>query len=367
MKIAHMDGTTLGGRIAEARKARDLTQEHLATSVGIDRSALGLIEKGKRKVSAVELVDLAAALDTPLAWFVREPVAAVISRRSEAGPSHEVTARLDQALELFAGDVAELLADGVVVAVVDRLTWPVPRSEDDAEVLAGKARDYLSLGSEPVVGLAGVAERFGLFSCVLGFGDRGADGALVEVADGAAVAIIDGDARPGRRRMSLAHELGHWLFGDAYDSNTTADTEALITGFAAHFLAPRAGVVHLWGNYPSDNVRDKAIRVAGAYKMSWSAVLTHLRNLGLITEEQRRVEYQRLPVTGEFARLQVARATEELRPPSVSPKLASAIIDAYVDLRISAGRTVELLRGQLDAGELPLPRAETAADYARMG
>ena len=76
-----MDGKILGERIVEARKARDLTQEHLAATIGIDRSALGLIEKGKRKVSAIELVDLAAALSTPLAWFVRDPLAAVISRR----------------------------------------------------------------------------------------------------------------------------------------------------------------------------------------------------------------------------------------------------------------------------------------------
>ena len=91
-----MDGTTLGTRIAEARKALDLTQEHLATSVGIDRTALGLIEKGKRKVSAVELVGLATALNTPLAWFVRDPLPMVVSRRSDAGPSHEITARLDR-------------------------------------------------------------------------------------------------------------------------------------------------------------------------------------------------------------------------------------------------------------------------------
>jgi DNA-binding XRE family transcriptional regulator len=44
-EIAHMDGTTLGTRIAETRKALDLIQEHLATSVGIDGTALGLIEK----------------------------------------------------------------------------------------------------------------------------------------------------------------------------------------------------------------------------------------------------------------------------------------------------------------------------------
>lgn len=362
-----MDGATLGTRIVEARKAAELTQEHLAAVVGIDRTALGLIEKGRRKVSAIELVDLAAALDTPLAWFVREPVAAVTSRRAEAGPSHEITARLDQALELFAGDVAELVADGVIEAFVDRPTWAAPRSQHDAETLASQVREHLGLGSEPLKSIAAVAERFGLYSCALGLGDKGADGALVEVTDGVAVAVIDGDARPGRRRMSLAHELGHWLFGDAYDSNTAPDTEQMITSFAVFFLAPRKGVTKLWNEHFSDNLRDRAIRVAGTYRLSWSAVLTHLRNLGLITDDQVRAEHQHIPVTGEFDRLRIPRGAEELRPPTVSPGLAAAVLDAYVDLRLAAARTVELLRGQLQEADLPPRREETAADYARMG
>jgi len=366
VKIAHMDGTTLGTRIAEARKALDLTQEHLATSVGIDRTALGLIEKGKRKVSAVELVGLAAALDTPLAWFVRDPLPMVVSRRSGAGPSHEITARLDRELELFAGDVAALLESGVIKAVADRPSWAIPQSYDDAENVAQQVRGHLGLGIDPLLDIAGAAEQFGLYSCSLSLGDKGADGALVEVAYGAAAVVIDGDARAARRRMSLAHELGHWLFGDAYDSNATAEAEQMITSFAAHLLAPRAGVVALWGHDTSDTLRDKIIRVAGTFRMSWSAAILHLRNLALITAEQYRSVERDNPAVGEFARLQITLATEELTPPSVSPELTAAILAAYVDRRLTAPRVVELLRGQLQEGDLPQQRAETAADYGRL-
>ena len=282
-----MDGKALGARIAEARKALNLTQEHLANRVGIDRTALGLIENGKRKVSAVELVDLAAALDIPLAWFVHDPLPAVVSRRAEAGPGHEVTARLDRELELFSGDVASLIEVGVLSAVDDRPTWNLPCTHNDSEKVAIQVREYVAAGTGPLLDIPRIAERFGLYSCSQSLGAGGADGALARVTDGAAAAVIDGDAQPGRRRMSLAHELGHWLFGDAYDSGAT-DAERMINSFAIHFLAPRAGITPMWGDCRTDSLRDRAIRIAGAYRISWSASVLQLRHLDLITDDQYR-------------------------------------------------------------------------------
>ncbi len=360
-----MDASTLGERIAAARKELDLTQEHLAGRVGIERTALGRIEKGERKVSAIELVNLATALDTPLAWFVRDPLPAVVSRRSDAGPTHESTARLDRALELFSGDVASLFAAGTIEAAVDRPTWQTPRSHTDSERIAGEVRSHLGVGSDPLYEVAGIAERFGLYSCSLPLGGGGADGALVEVAVGVAAAVIDGQAQPGRRRMSLAHELGHWLFGDAYDA-AAGDAERMINSFAAYLLAPRSGVTALWNRYPADSVRDRAIRVAGTYRMSWSAVILHLRNLDLITADDFRALDGRKPVPGEFAKLAIARDTDELRAPSVSPGLTAAVIGAFVDRRMNAARTVELLRGGLGEADLPPQRAESAADYVSL-
>ena len=362
--ITHMDAKLLGIRIAEARTAHELTQEHLASRVGIDRTALGRIENGERKVSAVELVDLAAAVERPLAWFVRDPLTAVVNRRSETGPRHEVTAKLDQELELFSGDVAALFATRVIDAV-DRQKWQIPQSHADCERVAREVREHLDISSSPLPNIAGVAERFGVYSCSLNLGNGGADGALVEVADGVAAAVIDGDAQPGRRRMSLAHELGHWLFGDAYDAGAY-EAERMIGSFAIHFLAPRAGVTMLWNQHQRESIRDRAIRVAGTYRVSWSAAIPHLRHLDLINGDQYRSLGQRNPVAGEFARLQITGDTEELRPPSLSPGMAAAILDAYSDRRMIGPRAIELLRGQLQKEDLPPQRAEIATDYAAL-
>lgn len=361
-----MDAKTLGGRIKQAREDLDITQEHLANGAGIERTALTRIEKGARKVSAVELVGLAEVLATPLAWFVRDPLPMVVSRRSDAGPNHEVTALMDRHLELFAGDVAGLLESGVITTVPVRPQWRTPQSHPEAETTAGQVRAHLGVGADPLLELPGIAERLGLFSCALRLGQSGADGAMVEVSSGAAVAVIDGDTRLGRRRMSLAHELGHWLFGDPFDTDAS-NAERMINSFAAHFLAPRAGVDGIWRKYRNDAVRDKAIRVAAMFRMSWSAVIFHLRNLNfLVEDEYRALDEGRNPVAGEFAKLGLTLDTDELRPPSLSPALTAAIVEAYIDRKMTAGRAVELLRGALAEDDLPERRKETAEDFASL-
>jgi len=47
--------TRLGDRIRKLRKARDWTQAEMAERVGIDRSFLADVERGKRNVSILNL------------------------------------------------------------------------------------------------------------------------------------------------------------------------------------------------------------------------------------------------------------------------------------------------------------------------
>src|SRR5690606_36961970 len=44
-----------GARLKQARESAGLTQEEVATEVGISRSAVALIESGSRAVSSIEL------------------------------------------------------------------------------------------------------------------------------------------------------------------------------------------------------------------------------------------------------------------------------------------------------------------------
>lgn len=63
------DTTTLGGRIATARRARKLTQTDLANLVGINQSSIALLESGSSK-SSHNAVELAQALMVPIDWLI---------------------------------------------------------------------------------------------------------------------------------------------------------------------------------------------------------------------------------------------------------------------------------------------------------
>ena len=52
----------LGGRIVTARKAKNMSQEQLATDSGIDRSHMGFIEQGRRKPTLSTLHKIAKSL-----------------------------------------------------------------------------------------------------------------------------------------------------------------------------------------------------------------------------------------------------------------------------------------------------------------
>lgn len=63
------DTTTLGGRIATARRARKLTQTDLAKLVGITQSSVALLESGSSK-SSHNAIELAEALRVPVDWLI---------------------------------------------------------------------------------------------------------------------------------------------------------------------------------------------------------------------------------------------------------------------------------------------------------
>ncbi len=57
-----MDNKTIGKRISEYRKRAQMSQEEVANSIGISRSAYTQIELGNRNLSAIELANIAEVL-----------------------------------------------------------------------------------------------------------------------------------------------------------------------------------------------------------------------------------------------------------------------------------------------------------------
>lgn len=348
----------LGRRIAQARAEAEVRQTDLAVAVRLDRTALAKIEAGTRKVSATELVAIAAALDRPIDWFVSESPPSVVSRRTDPAAGGHSRA-LDLKIEQLARDVAFLLAQGVLQDAGTRPSLAVPSDLDGAEQLAADARALMGVPSGPLEDLQRAAERVGLLAFSLELGESGGDAAYVEVEQ-LGVALVNGHVDPGRRRFSLAHELGHHLFGDAYAPEAivtaTAETERLINAFAAHLLLPRREVTGFWQSAGDLDRRLVAVALSFKFRTSWTVTCNQLRTVGLLTESERSM-FTASPPTAADAVALGERWVAELDAPGVPPQYGKRVLAAYTAGKLSGERTIELLWGTVSLEDLPEQRA----------
>jgi Zn-dependent peptidase ImmA (M78 family)/DNA-binding XRE family transcriptional regulator len=354
----------LGRRIADARTESGMTQASLAASTGLERTALVRIESGERKVSATELVAIATALDRPVDWFFSESPAAVVSRRRDpaVGGFSRV---LDRSLENTARDIAFLEARNLLSSA-SRTVRSAPENFEDAESLARDVRAGLGLPDGPLLDLQSVVESLGLLGFSFELGLDAGDAAYVE-AGNVGVAVVNGTADPGRRRFSLAHELGHHLTGEAYEPSPrlgASDTERMFNVFAAHLLMPRSSVQSIWDEFSAQSSRLAAIALAVRFSVSWTAACNQLRDLGFIDFREREYLIANDLRQGELLEFG-ERFAIELEPPSVPPAYARAVVSAYRRGQLTAAKTVELLHGSVNEGDLPEPDALSLDELRR--
>lgn len=347
----------LGRRIADARADAGVTQADLAASIGLERTALVRIESGERKVSATELVAIAGALDRPVDWFFTESPVAVVSRRRDPAVGGFSRA-LDRAVELAARDVAFLEGRHLLPSGDPLPARKAPQSFKDAECLAGEVRAQTGRPEGPLLDLQSVAEGLGLLGFSLALGHDAGDAAYVDIGN-VGVAVINGTTDPGRRRFSLAHELGHHLTGDAYEPSPrlgASDTERMFNAFAAYLLMPRSSVLHIWDEFSAQSHRRAAVAVAVRFSVSWTVACNQLRNLDLIDSRERERLLENELRRGELFEFG-ERFVVELDPPSVPPNYARAVVGAYRKGQLTAARTVELLHHSVGEADLPEPDA----------
>ncbi|MBI4700086.1 MAG: helix-turn-helix domain-containing protein [Deltaproteobacteria bacterium] len=343
----------LAGRIAAARSSAGFTQGDLASKVGVDRTAVTKIEKGDRQVNSLELARIADALARPIQWFLMSPSRTVISRRNAR---EGVEKHADVVLELLAADVEQLREMGLLRPTNHEGLGPTVDSVEGAEQAARLARDLLGSPAEPLLDLVRRVEELGLYAFVLDV-ESNVEGSYLSLAGGGGVALVQGRDPSGKRRFTLAHELGHHMLQDEYSTEWITggkdERERLISAFAIHFLLPRAGVGARWRELDgATDPRNAAIHVAAEHAVSWSALCSQLANLELVTKDER-ARLAAAPPSGLDFLERKLQIHDVPAAPAVPPGFMAAVASGYRRQLLGRQRALEMLRGAVEDSALP--------------
>jgi Zn-dependent peptidase ImmA (M78 family)/transcriptional regulator with XRE-family HTH domain len=299
--VERIDPRVLGQRLAEARKARGVTQEAAAKHLGLSRPTFIAIEKGTRRPRPEETVKLAGYYGRSLHELVRpgapavelEPhLRAVVT--GSRGEREDVIQAIRE-LQGFAEDYREL----------ERLAGAKPIENYPAEVsphgvglasfaedVAVRERARLHLGDQPIADLRGVLENsvgVRVFCTPL---PSHLAGMYAYVADLGYCILVNAKHPRERQRWTLAHEYGHFL-ADRHKPGIdyTEPTERVPAGerfadaFAMGFLVPATGVraafFEVVGSHGDFQVADLC-RISSFYQVSIQAMTLRLESLSLI-------------------------------------------------------------------------------------
>lgn len=357
-RCSRIEHVSIGERVAEARADSGLTQAQLAAAVGMARSALAKIENGTRRVSALELVAIAQELRRRVEWFVNPGPPSIVSYR--ASKSGLASKAIDEELDRIARDVDFVVSE--VPELVDGQPdqQPLPTSMSAADNLAEKARALLKVGNrEPVLEISRLVTSIGLLPFVLPLGD-GADAGTVLLRAGG-VSVINGDLRAGRRRLALAHELGHYLIADPYTtdwriaSSESDALEARLDRFARALLLPEGDLRERWAQWfgsREETLRDAAVRAGSHYQVDMATLARRLEELGLVDGGQangiRGVRTKKADIVEKNLVV-----PPEPEPVSLPRTYEQAVLRLYKNESITVSRALGLLLGTFDEEGLP--------------
>ncbi len=340
----------------------------------LDRTAINKIEMGVRKVTALELSDIAASLGVSMSAFFREPVPALVAHRSSQG-LETADSKIDALLAKLAEDIEFVnslapsdLWSGIKEIDPDKMVHPA--SQQDAESLASLARKMMGLQSdEPITNLVESVAMLGLLAFSHDIGRDTADAGTI-LLDRGGVALVNSHMKVGRRRLALAHELGHYLIADQYTVDwrvavnaENSVLESRLDRFARALLLPGKAMEKLWKKHcKAYDERSAAVILASDFRVDMGTLATRLKELGLADSDAVSLVRNIRTTQADIIELNLHIPIEELVGTTVPRPFARVVLRLVADERISREKALVLLRGTFAEEDLPRGRERRAEE-----
>jgi Zn-dependent peptidase ImmA (M78 family)/DNA-binding XRE family transcriptional regulator len=356
--LEQLDSRVIGGRLQDARRASGLTQQAVADEMGMSRTTVVAIEKGERRVSAEELIQLARRYRRPVSYFVgRQTLTEGFVAQFRA--SERQTLETNSEYEAVALDLQTRSEDFVELERVSGIgnLRPYPplyettggTSDQVASEIAASERNRLGLGDGPIGNLRERLEaEVGLRIFYFAMPSKIAGVFAFNEDLGACIGINAKHPRD-RRQWSLAHECGHFLM-HRYQAEITillerrlsSARERVADSFAENFLMPASGLnrrfTEIHRASPKGATLGDIVSLANLYQVSVQALVLRLETLKRLSPGT----WDRL-ITEGFA----AHEAQHLLGIDANPPVGDLFPQRYVSLAVTAFRNGQLSEGQL--------------------
>lgn len=324
----------------------------------VTAQAIGKYERGEDVPSSKVLNALAKTLGVSLSYLLDTQglVLSSVEFRTKANTSGRDRAHVET-------EILEWIEPYLQVEValdLDSAKWqcPVPcpvklKDITTAEQLAKDVREAWKLGVDPIPNMTELLEEKGLKVLTISLPDR-VSGLTCAIGRGAGqpslpVIVVNDRFSLERRRLTLGHELAHRLI-DTY-ALSAKDEEKAANLFAGAFLMPREHLLKEVGKHRNALGYNEIIDLKHIYRVSGTALLMRLRQLGVISESTLVYAFQTV------ARGWRTQEPEELEKPAKRGQCERArrferlSYRALAEGLISLQKAAELLR-------LPVPEVE---------
>lgn len=339
---------TVAEALATARRARGITQEQLSRRASVTQAALSRYESGLREPDANTLAVLARELElTPdlLQSAGRMQGALVVDAHMRRRRTAKATVwrRLEAQLNLYRLHAHRYLAH-VELETSSRMPSFDP-FDVPPEGAARLMRMQWRIPVGPVRHLVSWMESAGCLIIDEHFGTPRVDG-LSQWVDDSPVILLNADAPTDRRRLTLAHELGHLCL---HDVEVTEDVEGDATTFAAEFLMPSETIRPQLRNLNLGKLHD----LKRYWGVSMQALIERAYRLGTLGMRERTNLYKGFSARGWRVQEPLS---DEL--PSEIPSLLTQISRSFLDRGMTRDEIAALAGIEPSAQDNPfLPRA----------
>lgn len=330
----------IGKNLKRIRLLKNLSLKDAGNLLNMSATAVAKYEKGEILPDSKKLIDFANAYNVKSIELLKVYNVPRMQFNSFRKKKRLTGKNLELLEEIIQNEVTKYL-EVIEMNNIDtnniKFKKYLCKTLEDAEKAANNFRDYIKISNkQPISDLINILENLGIIIIQIKNPDNRFDDfdGLSEIVNNIPIIILLDDIKDGaRERFTIAHELGHLVLNI---DNNELDEEKLCNRFASALLMPKEAIINEFG-YSRGNINFfELIAFKNEYKVSYTAIIYRLKDLGIISEYL----YKRLSI---FLNERIGKNDPNPIKPEKSYQFKKIVYKLEADGIISINKACELL------------------------